>query len=457
MTALLYLFSTILFIFGIKQMTSPRTAHMGNKLSSLGMLVAVIATLLGFDVLNIPSIVGALIIGSVIGTYIALTVQMTQMPQLIAILNGFGGIASVLVAASSLFLEKTALSDELWTISVVMTVVIGAVTFWGSGVAFLKLARILKRGFSNQTLFNTINILAILGMIIAGALAFVDPTNFTLYVIALIVCGSILGIFLVLPIGGADMPVVIALLNSYSGLATAMTGFVLNNVLLIITGALVGASGIILTQIMCKAMNRSLMNVILGKGVKKAKTGEVDDIYEGKIKEVAADDIALILESAQSVVIVPGYGMAVAQAQHTVKEVTDVLVGMDIEVRFAIHPVAGRMPGHMNVLLAEAGISYERLIEMENINGDFQNTDVVIVLGANDVTNPSAREDKDSPIYGMPILNVDQARTTIVIKRSLSPGFAGIPNPLFIKDNALMAFGDGKQMMQEIVKALEIL
>ena len=458
---LAYVVAGVLFILGLKGLTHPRSAVRGNLLGALGMLLAVVVTLLDRNVLSFGLILTGIVVGAGVGAVLAVRIQMTAMPQLVALFNGFGGAASVLVAGAEL-LKKTsgATAEEIAEgfatherVATVASGLIGAVTFWGSLVAFSKLQELWFKKpvhFSGQQALNAL--LAVVAVIL-GVWVAQDPGNPVAYWL-LVGVSSVLGVSLVIPIGGADMPVVIALLNSYSGLAAAATGFVLGNNVLIIAGSLVGASGVILTQIMCKAMNRSLTNVLFGVMGPTADTASADDVYGGKVKSTSADEVAMLFDTARRVVIVPGYGLAVAQAQHSVRELADILGERDVEVEFAIHPVAGRMPGHMNVLLAEADVPYDQLKEMDQINPSFGQTDVVLVIGANDVVNPLARTDPGSPIAGMPILNVDQARTVVVIKRSLSPGFAGIPNPLFAADNCLMLFGDGKQAVLELLEAL---
>lgn len=444
-----YLVAAALFILGLKNMAHPRTAVRGNVLGAAGMFLAVIVTLMTVDRFGLIAV--AAVIGAVIGALLAQRIPMTEMPQLVALFNGFGGIASTLVAGAEFLRMESGTSDVL--IATAVSGIIGTVTFWGSFVAFGKLQG-LKAFNKNWSIpgQQVINGLLLIALVVL-AVWMVTQQSVAAFVI-IIVVASLLGFLLVTPIGGADMPVVIALLNSYSGLAAAATGFVIDNNVLIIAGSLVGASGIILTQIMCKAMNRSLTNVLFGGIDAGTSVGDADEIY-ATVRSTSPDDVAMILESAQRVVIVPGYGMAVAQAQHAVREMSDLLEKNGTEVLYAIHPVAGRMPGHMNVLLAEADVPYDKLKEMDDINPTMVTADVAIVIGANDVVNPVARTDPDSPIAGMPIIDVDKARTVIVIKRSLSPGFAGIPNPLFAAENALMLFGDGKQALLEIVGALK--
>ncbi|MCA9184064.1 MAG: NAD(P)(+) transhydrogenase (Re/Si-specific) subunit beta [Pirellulaceae bacterium] len=454
-----YLVSAILFIFGLKKMSHPRTAVQGNWLGAAGMFVALAVTL--FDRSSIHGygfIVLGLVAGSAIGAYFAKTVEMTAMPQMVALFNGFGGGASILVAGAELGKllvhqgPDSARSDVL--IATAASGLIGAVTFWGSLVAYGKLQelKVFRKPLSLPGHQIVNGGLAVLLALLTFWLV-QSGGSVSAYVLICIV-SSVLGVLLVVPIGGADMPVVIALLNSYSGLAAAATGFVIDNSVLIIAGSLVGASGVILTQIMCKAMNRSLTNVLFGVMEGGGSTADADEVY-ANVRSTSAEDVAMILETAQRVVVVPGYGMAVAQAQHAVRDLANILEKRGTNVEFAIHPVAGRMPGHMNVLLAEADIPYEKLLEMDQINPTMETVDVAIVIGANDVVNPVARTDPNSPIAGMPIIDVDKARTVIVIKRSLSPGFAQIPNPLFAADNALMLFGDGKQAVLEIVTALK--
>jgi H+-translocating NAD(P) transhydrogenase subunit beta len=450
-----YLVASVLFILGLKGLTHPRTAVRGNLLGALGMLVAVVVTLLDQRILTFEYILLGVVVGSLIGAVLAMRIPMTSMPELVAIFNGFGGIASILVAGAALFeAADMGAPSAQFAVSIAASGIIGAVTFLGSIIAFLKLSEILKKNWAGSGA-KVLNALLIVATVAAGAWLVLEPSNTEVYWI-MVAVASLLGIFLVVPIGGADMPVVIALLNSCSGLAAAATGFVLDNNVLIIAGSLVGASGLILTQIMCKAMNRSLGNVFFaGVGSATVSVGSDDEVYAGKIKSTSADEVAMLFDTAQRVVIVPGYGMAVAQAQHAVRDLADELEKRGVEVEYAIHPVAGRMPGHMNVLLAEAEVSYDKLVEMDKINPSFQQTDVALVIGANDVVNPLARQDDSGPIAGMPILDVDKARTVVVIKRSLSPGFAGIPNPLFAADNTLMFFGSAKEAVLDLVAAIK--
>ncbi|MBN2054487.1 NAD(P)(+) transhydrogenase (Re/Si-specific) subunit beta [bacterium] len=451
-----YLVAAALFVFGLKGLTKPRTAVRGNLTSAIGMLIAVLVTLLNQHIIGFGVIIAGLVVGGLVGAILAIRIQMTAMPQLVGMFNGFGGGASVLVAGAAMIEVMSAGGEPSmqFTIATVLSGIIGAVTFTGSMVAFAKLQGLMTEKpirYKQETLAK-LGLLAL--SVILGAIIVLAPAMHPLYWLLAIVAGG-LGIALVISIGGADMPVVISLLNSYSGLAAAATGFVLQNNLLIIAGSLVGASGLILTKIMCVAMNRSLANVLFGGMGDIVDTGATGDIYAGKVKSTSPEEVAMMLETCGRVVFVPGYGMAVAQAQHAVRDLTNFLEAHGSEVLFGVHPVAGRMPGHMNVLLAEADIPYEKLQEMDAINPTFSQTDMVIVLGANDVVNPVARTDPQSPIAGMPILDVDKAKTVVVIKRSLSPGFAGIPNPLFILDNTLMLFGDGKKAIQEILAALK--
>ena len=460
----LYLLSSVLFIVGLKGLTRVRTARRGNAISSLAMAIAVIATVLDLGLVSYQWIIVGVLVGGVIGLVAAVRVEMTSMPEMVALFNGCGGAASTLVALAVVWLEvvqpgRTGTLDTVLggapAVTTSLAVLIGALTTSGSLVAYLKLRGTL-RGMTLLPGRHVINGAVLLGTLGAGvwlAIIVADPAATSVAALALTGLALVLGVLLVVPIGGADMPVVISLLNSYSGLAAATTGFVLGNNVLIISGALVGASGLILTQIMCKAMNRSLVNVLVGGfGATTATAGSSE--YTG-VKSCGAEEAALVLESATSVVVVPGYGLAVAQAQHVLREVADLLERNGCRVRYAIHPVAGRMPGHMNVLLAEADVPYEHLIEMDTINPELKNTDVALVVGANDVVNPAALDQEDSPIFGMPILEVHNAQAVIVIKRSLSAGYAGIKNGLFELPNTLMLFGDGKKALQEIVRELK--
>ncbi len=455
-----YLVASILFIYGMKGLTHPRTAVRGNLTGATGMLLAVLAVLLDPGVNTYQWIIIGLIVGGGIGLVLAKKVEMTGMPELVALFNGFGGLASILVAGAAIYKPSIALPEVYTTsqfyqanIATAAAGLIGGVTFFGSIIAFVKLAEIAFGGNVKIPGKTVINAILVIGCIIFGVLLVMDPSN-TLYYWGIVVLASILGVTVTVPIGGADMPVVIALLNSYSGLAAAATGFVLSNNVLIIAGSLVGASGLILTGIMCKAMNRSLANVLFG-AMAEGEIADADEVYAGKVKSTSADEIAMLLDGVSRVIFVPGYGMAVAQAQHAVRDLANLLESQDVTVEYAIHPVAGRMPGHMNVLLAEADVPYDQLLEMDTINPTLEQVDVAFVVGANDVVNPDARTNPESPIAGMPIIDVDKCRTVVVIKRSLSPGFAGIPNPLFALDNTLMFFADAKKAFQEISAAIK--
>ncbi|MFZ2322673.1 MAG: NAD(P)(+) transhydrogenase (Re/Si-specific) subunit beta [Ignavibacteriaceae bacterium] len=457
-----YLISSILFIFGIKYLGSPKTARRGNFYAALGMFLAIVATLVDQEVLTYEWIIVGAFIGSLAGVIMALKTPMTGMPQMVGMLNGFGGGASTLVALSEYFKKNPNYPVDTGAvfnlpvdqgIAIILSLFIGGVTFTGSMIAFGKLQGLVTGKVVKYPLQHPLNALLALFILAAGGYIVVYPSMITL-VLVITAVSLVLGILLVLPIGGADMPVAISLLNSYSGLAGATTGFVLGNNVLIIAGALVGASGIILTRIMCKAMNRSLMNVVLGGWASAGAGGQAaisTTSPKGDVKSIDSEELAMLLDSVSSVIIVPGYGMAVGQAQHAVRDLVTVLEKKGIKVRFAIHPVAGRMPGHMNVLLAEAQVPYDKLFSMEDINDDFPNTDVVIVIGANDVVNPAARHDQSSPIFGMPILNVDYAKTVIINKRSMNVGYAGIDNELFYYPNALMYFGDSKDAISKLV------
>ena len=447
-----YLISAIAFIYGLKMLSHPRTARNGNIMASVGMLIAIITTVYLGTNLDLKMIGIAMIIGSVIGAFFAIRVEMTQMPQLVAIFNGFGGGASALVATSEFFKHGSNSPIPL-IISITLSVLVGTLTLTGSLIAFGKLQGLVTTKpvtFTGQQILN--GLLAII-MIVA---AFMIPQYGMQSFYLIIGLSALLGVLLVIPIGGADMPVVISLLNSYSGIAAALTGFVLVQTnpsagnALIICGSLVGASGMILTQIMCKGMNRSLPNVIFGAVGGEVEGGDQSG-KEVNIKSYSTEEAAMIFDAAEKIIIVPGYGLAVAQAQHMAREFADLLEKDGKKVYYAIHPVAGRMPGHMNVLLAEANISYELLKDLDEINPEFEDCDVALVLGANDVVNPAARTDKSSPIYGMPILNVDKSRTVIINKRTMNPGFAGVQNELFGYDNSIMVFGDAKDMLAKLI------
>lgn len=458
LTNLAYLLAAILFIFGLKLLSHPRTARRGNALAMLGMLVAIVMTLLDRQIITFTYIIIGLVIGGTVGAISAIRVQMTAMPQMVALFNGFGGAASAFVAYAEFvagnYVTVSGEPKNDVLITIVLSVLIGTLTFSGSVIAFAKLQGILRGApivFAGQKILNAASLLAVL---VLGAFLVVEPTAGS-YLLIIAAIAFLLGVLAVIPIGGADMPVVISLLNSYSGLAAAMTGFVLSNNVLIVSGALVGASGLILTNIMCKAMNRSLANVLFAAVGTDSGGAAATGGDRKSVTQYTAEDAALVFDAAQSVIIVPGYGLAVAQAQHVLHELAQLLMERGVQVRYAIHPVAGRMPGHMNVLLAEANVPYDMLFEMDQINDDFKNTDIALVIGANDVINPAARTKKDSPLYGMPILNVDQARSVMIVKRSLSPGFAGVDNELFYDPKTMMLFGDAKQMVTELIRELK--
>ena len=447
-----YVLASVLFILGIKKLSHPKTARNGNFIAASGMLIAILATLLSYGKIDLQMILVGMIIGSVIGATFALKVEMTQMPQMVAIFNGFGGSASALVAAAEFL--KTGDISAFTMGTIVVSIFVGTLTFTGSFIAFGKL-----QGFiSGQPIVfpgqQVINALFALGLLILGFLLVQEPNEMNFFY-GVIIISAILGITLTIPIGGADMPVVISLLNSYSGIAAAATGFVLMNNGLIISGALVGASGLILTNIMCKGMNRSLANVIFGAVGLEQESSQGGSGKQVSIKSYSTEEAAMIFDAAEKIIVVPGYGLAVAQAQHAIREVAEFLESKDKQVLYAIHPVAGRMPGHMNVLLAEANIPYEQLKDLDEVNPEFEDCDVALVLGANDVVNPAARHDTSSPIYGMPILDVDKSRTVIINKRTMNTGFAGIQNELFGFDNSIMVFGDAKDMLQQLLKDLK--
>ena len=451
-TNIFYVLASVLFILGIKKLSHPKTARSGNFLSACGMFVAIVSTLIANDNIDLQMIVIGMIIGSAIGALFAQKVEMTQMPQMVAIFNGFGGSASALVAAAE-FLNSGSISTFSLS-SIMISIFVGTLTFTGSFIAFGKLQGFISGQpivFPGQQALNAILALTLLGF---GIYAVITPSEIN-YFYGLIILSALIGITLTIPIGGADMPVVISLLNSYSGVAAAATGFVLMNNGLIISGALVGASGLILTSIMCKGMNRSLANVIFGAVGLEQDSGGDSSQKQVTIKSYSTEEAAMIFDAAEKVIIVPGYGLAVAQAQHAVREVAEILEEKGKRVLYAIHPVAGRMPGHMNVLLAEANIPYEQLKDLDEINSEFEDCDVSLVLGANDVVNPAARHDTSSPIYGMPILDVDKSRTVIINKRTMNTGFAGIQNELFGFDNSIMVFGDAKDMLQQLLKDLK--
>lgn len=445
---LFYLIAATCFIIGLKRLSHPKTARSGNIIAAVGMLIAIVATLVSSDILDLRLIAIGLIIGSTIGALVAARVQMTQMPQMVAIFNGFGGGASALVASSEFF--TTTNSPFL---IVCISVLIGTLTFSGSFIAFGKLQGFISGKpivFKGQQFFNALAFGGIIILLSINNLGTLDSQSIFYAVLAL---SFLLGMGLVIPIGGADMPVVISLLNAYSGIAAAATGFLIGNNGLIISGSLVGASGLILTNIMCKGMNRSLANVIFGAvGLEVISDGSQKKM---NIKSYSTTEAAMILDSAEKIIIVPGYGLAVARAQYAAREVADALEAKGKKVLYGIHPVAGRMPGHMNVLLAEANVSYDLLKSLDEINPEFEDCDVALVLGANDVVNPAARHDQSSPIYGMPILDVDKSRTVIINKRTMNPGFAGIQNELFGYDNSIMVFGDAKDMLNDLLKEIK--
>ncbi len=454
-----YLVTGICFILGLRFLSHPRTARTGNLISMAGMAIALIATAFLLDwaaawwVVLIA--VGG---GALIGIYSARAVKMTAMPQMVALFNGAGGGAAALVACAEFLRRNPDVTPLSWdqVLAIILSSVIGAISFMGSIIAFLKLQELMTGRPLTYTGQQFVNGLIALAIVVAAALTIAGVQVVPAYFVALGAAAA-LGVLFVLPIGGADMPVIISLLNSFTGLAAAMTGFVLGNNVLIISGALVGASGTLLTMLMSRAMNRSIANVLFGAFGKVAEGAGVISPTGGVVREATVDDVATMLAYAKQVIVVPGYGMAVAQAQHAVRELEDQLEKHDVTVKYAIHPVAGRMPGHMNVLLAEANVPYTALYDMDDINPEFPRTDVALVIGANDVTNPSARNVASSPIYGMPILDVDKAQNVVVLKRSMKPGFAGIDNPLYELPNTMMLFGDAKQSVDKLVSAVKSL
>lgn len=457
---LAYIGSAILFIYGIKMLGNAETARRGNMVSALGMLIAVVVTVLGMG-LSLKFIAIGAIIGALIGGIAAARVPMTSMPEFVALFNGTGGLASLLVGWAEYhnrregWGEVIASGDYISITAIYIAIFIGGVTFTGSIIAYLKLSEKIDGKpvlYSGQQIVNSLLLLIV---IVAGIAFVMNPAGMYIPFLIAIAIALALGVLFTIPVGGADMPVVISLLNSYSGLAASAAGFVIGNTVLIVSGSLVGASGIILTSIMCKAMNRSLANVLFSGFGSGAAASSSSTVVQGEAKPITAEDAYYVLEAASSVIFVPGYGMAVAQAQHAVRELGDILEANDCEVKYAVHPVAGRMPGHMNVLLAEANVPYEQLAEMDDINPNIANVDVAIVIGANDVVNPAARTDEGSPIYGMPIINVDYARTVFVLKRSMRSGFAGVENPLFFNDNTRMLFGDAKQSIEALIAAFK--
>ena len=453
-----YIVSAVLFILGLKMLGNAATAVRGNTLSACGMLLAVVATLLDQQIVTYQWIAAGILAGGAIGAVAAVRVPMTSMPEFVALFNGTGGLASLLVGWAAYhttvgtYMESPRGEIVVPVLATFLAVLIGGVTFTGSLIAYAKLAEKIDGKphlFRGQQIVNGLVVLAVLA---AGVIFVINPDSESAYIAFYVTMALafVFGVLATIPIGGADMPVVISLLNSYSGLAACAAGFVIGNTVLIVSGSLVGASGIVLTNIMCKAMNRSLSHVLFS-GFGSAGGSTAEGGTQGEARALTAEDAFFVLEAAGSVVIVPGYGMAVAQAQHVVKELANLLEGNGAEVKYAIHPVAGRMPGHMNVLLAEADVPYEQLVEMDDINPLMDTVDVCIVIGANDVVNPAAREDETSAIYGMPIINVDFARTVFVLKRSMASGFAGIQNPLFFKENTRMIFGDAKVTVSKIV------
>jgi NAD(P) transhydrogenase subunit beta len=447
---IIYLLSAVFFILGLKQLSHPRTAFKGNTTAAIGMLMAIIGTVIKTEIVSYDLIIIGLIVGGAVGVVFAKRVEMTSMPQLVALFNGFGGLSSLLVATAEVYKGSLPATFTLSTIS--LSILIGSITFSGSLVAFAKLQGLMRGSplvFKGTQIFNGLLILAVIVMTVFSIL---NPDQLFDYFLWIIIFSLVIGYYFVVPIGGADMPVVIALLNSFSGLAAAATGFVIQNDALIISGALVGASGIILTNIMCKGMNRTIWNVLF-VGI-KVSTSTVEGVQK-TAKSYEPEDTVVIFENAKQVIIVPGYGMAVAQAQHMCHELEKILEEKSVTVKYAIHPVAGRMPGHMNVLLAEANVAYDKLYDLDQINPEFEQTDVALVIGANDVVNPAARHDKSSPIYGMPILDVDKSQTVFVLKRSMNFGYAGIDNELFYKDNTIMIFGDAKDTVSRLVAELK--
>jgi H+-translocating NAD(P) transhydrogenase subunit beta len=454
-----YLIAASLFIVGLKQLGSPATARRGNLIGAIGMLIAIIATLLDRSILNYEMILVGILIGSGLGAVMAQRVEMTAMPQMVGLLNGFGGAASALVAVGEFWkvLDLGVIPPLDETITIILSILIGGVTFTGSLLAFAKLQELVPGAPITFPAQQPVNLTLLIGFLVCSAYLIIDPGN-TKAFLFLVGLSLVLGVLFVLPIGGADTPVVISLLNSFSGLAASAAGFVLGNNMLIIAGALVGASGIILTEIMCRAMNRTLANVLFsafGSKSTTVSTGSTAGAQDKVVRSIDPDEGAMMLGYAKSVVIVPGYGMAVAQAQHAVRELADQLERLGVDVKYAIHPVAGRMPGHMNVLLAEANVPYTQLYDMDDINPEFDRTDVALVIGANDVVNPAARSNQSSPIYGMPILEVDKAHHTIVVKRGMNAGFSGVENELFYENKTVMLFGSARDVVTKLVSGVK--
>jgi NAD(P) transhydrogenase subunit beta len=453
---LAYLVAAVLFIIGLRNLSSPKTAPFGNRIAAVGMLIAVVATLIVQGVVDYWVILAGVVVGSAVGGVLALRIQMTAMPQMVALLNGFGGAASALVASAELIRSVVGEGTPptgIVPVAIVASALIGSLTLTGSLIAFAKLQELLRGAPITYPFQQVVNLLIGATAIALCVVVATQPANLEAYA-GLVAIALVLGVLLVIPIGGADMPVVISLLNSYSGLAACATGFVLDNSALVVCGSLVGASGLILTKIMCAAMNRSLGNVLFSAFGAAPEGAAMTTGPQGNVTSYTPQDAAVIFSNSRTVIVVPGYGLAVAQAQHAVRDLADTLTAQGIDVRFAVHPVAGRMPGHMNVLLAEADIPYDQLVEMDEINPQFPETDVALVLGANDVVNPSARNEPNSPIYGMPILDVDRAKHVFVVKRSMNPGFAGIQNPLFFNDNTMMIFGDAKKVVIQLAEAV---
>jgi H+-translocating NAD(P) transhydrogenase subunit beta len=454
-----YLAASILFILGLKRLNTPATARSGNRLSAVGMLLAIVITLFDRAILSYGVIAAGLLVGGAVGLWAARAVKMTSMPQMVALLNGLGGAASLVVGGAE-FLRAELLGEQLpleTGISIALALIIGAVTFSGSLVAWAKLQEVISGKPITFSGLQAVNAAIFVVILALSAYQLATPEALLWPFYAAVALSLLLGVLLVIPIGGADMPVVISLLNSYSGIAAAMTGFVIGNTVLIIAGALVGSSGIILSQIMCRAMNRSLTNVLFGAFGATAASGDGRSAEGLTVRSISAEDAAVQLAYARLVIVVPGYGMAVAQAQQQVRELAELVEKRGGDVRYAIHPVAGRMPGHMNVLLAEANVPYDKLYDMEDINPEFERADVALVIGANDVVNPAARTDAASPIFGMPILNADHARSVIVLKRGMSAGFAGIENDLFYNPRTSMLFGDAKKSISTLISEVKAL